>query len=283
MEARAAARPSGEDACAASAQGHNRSSAVRRWAHKYSAVSQQSGGSAFTALVAAVTGTDLPGTDFPRPTRCRRRAALDAWAASCPMPTCPRRTCPRRTCLPSARQRPTRGLRLQCCCRRYRVTRYRAAAARRGTGRLWAGHSPRVERCAPTAAGRSREVGIGQVRGGHDADHASSAGAPTAAGQSREVGIGQVGVRHGRYQGTECRTVRLLRHRAVFMRPSPDGAGAIMSLCARRAGVLAGRACRRTGLLAGEAARASLARGRTHPPGTRYGPGVLRTRGTTSA
>jgi hypothetical protein len=33
------------------------------------------------------------------------------------------------------------------------------------------------------------------------------------------------------------------------MRPSPDGAGAIMSLCARRAGVLAGRACCRTGVL----------------------------------
>ncbi|MGK0484009.1 MAG: hypothetical protein ACJAQ3_003998, partial [Planctomycetota bacterium] len=47
------------------------------------------------------------------------------------------------------------------------------------------------------------------------------------------------------------------------------------SLCARRAGVLAGRACCRTGLLAGGAARASLAPGRTHPTGTRYGPGVL--------
>ncbi|MFT5734232.1 MAG: hypothetical protein ACI8WY_002913, partial [Planctomycetota bacterium] len=44
---------------------------------------------------------------------------------------------------------------------------------------------------------------------------------------------------------------------------------------ARRAGVLAGRACCRTGLLAGGAARASLAPGRTHPTGTRYGPGVL--------
>ncbi|MFT6830629.1 MAG: hypothetical protein ACJAZN_000783, partial [Planctomycetota bacterium] len=42
---------------------------------------------------------------------------------------------------------------------------------------------------------------------------------------------------------------------------------------------LAGRACCRTGLLAGGAARASLAPGRTSPTGTRYGPGVLRTRG----
>ncbi|MFT6108628.1 MAG: hypothetical protein ACJA2W_001540 [Planctomycetota bacterium] len=78
-EARAAARPSGEDACAASAQRHNRSSAVRRWAHKYSAVSQQSHGSAFSALVALVTGNDLASTEFLVPTCCRRRAALDAW------------------------------------------------------------------------------------------------------------------------------------------------------------------------------------------------------------
>ncbi|MFT6832338.1 MAG: hypothetical protein ACJAZN_002510, partial [Planctomycetota bacterium] len=74
-EARAAARPSGEDACAASAQRHNRSSAVRRWAHEYSAVSQPSGGSAFRALVAVVTGTDLSGTELPVPTCCRRRAS----------------------------------------------------------------------------------------------------------------------------------------------------------------------------------------------------------------
>ncbi|MFT7169303.1 MAG: hypothetical protein ACI80K_002441, partial [Paracoccaceae bacterium] len=74
-EACAAARPSGEDACAASAQRHNRSSAVRRWAHKYSAVSQQSHGSAFSALVAAVTDTNLADTDFPRLTCCRRRAS----------------------------------------------------------------------------------------------------------------------------------------------------------------------------------------------------------------
>ncbi|MFT5734868.1 MAG: hypothetical protein ACI8WY_003552, partial [Planctomycetota bacterium] len=36
------------------------------------------------------------------------------------------------------------------------------------------------------------------------------------------------------------------------------------------------------GLLAGGAARASLAPGRTSPTGTRYGPGVLRTRGAAS-
>ncbi|MFT6830887.1 MAG: hypothetical protein ACJAZN_001044, partial [Planctomycetota bacterium] len=132
---------------------------------------------------------------------------------------------------------------------------------------------------APTAAGLYREIGTGRVSVGRDTAHASSAGAPTAAGRHREVGTGQVGTRHDCYQGTECRTVRLLRHRAVFMRPSPDGAGAIMSLCARRAGVLAGRACCRTGLLAGGAARASLAPSRTSPTGTRYGPGVLRTRG----
>ncbi|MGK0483824.1 MAG: hypothetical protein ACJAQ3_003810 [Planctomycetota bacterium] len=119
-------------------------------------------------------------------------------------------------------------------------------------GRCRSGRRPRVERCAPTAAGRYREFGSGHAGSGRDC-----------------------------YQGTECRTVRWLRHRAVFMRPSPDGAGAIMSLCARRAGVLAGRACCRTGLLAGGAARAGP-RARPHEllRSTRCGPGVLRTRGT---
>ncbi|MFT5735547.1 MAG: hypothetical protein ACI8WY_004234, partial [Planctomycetota bacterium] len=33
----------------------------------------------------------------------------------------------------------------------------------------------------------------------------------------REVGTEQVDTRHDCYQGTECRTARSLRHRAVFM------------------------------------------------------------------
>ncbi|MFT6110420.1 MAG: hypothetical protein ACJA2W_003346 [Planctomycetota bacterium] len=130
--------------------------------------------------------------------------------------------------------------------------------------------SPSPTAHASSAARRRQQVGTGQGRyraRPRRSRHRPRVGrcAPTAAGRYREVGSGQVGTRHGCYQGSECRTVRWLRHRAVFMRPSPDGAGAIMSLCARRAGVLAGRACRRTGLLAGGAARASLARAARAP------------------
>jgi hypothetical protein len=143
-------------------------------------------------------------------------------------------------------------------------------------GRCRSGRRPRVERCAPTAASRYLAAQYRSLQRPR-----VERCAPTAAGRYREFGSGHAGSGRDCYQGTECRTVRWLRHRAVFMRPSPDGAGAIMSLCARRAGVLAGRACCRTGLLAGGAARAGP-RARPHEllRSTRCGPCVLRTRGT---
>ncbi|MGK0483141.1 MAG: hypothetical protein ACJAQ3_003123 [Planctomycetota bacterium] len=178
QHARPAARPSGSTPVR---RGRLRALHPRqRMGQKHCAVSQRSGGSAFSALVAVSTATDVPATVLS----------------------------------------PAGGKRDSPSCR--------------------SGHSPRVERFAPTAAGRYRKVGSGQV-----------------------------GRRHDCYQGSECRTVRWLRQRAVFMRPSPDGAGAIMSLCARRAGVLAGRACCRTGLLAGGAARAWPRAGCTEPFGHR--------------
>ncbi|MGK0483823.1 MAG: hypothetical protein ACJAQ3_003809, partial [Planctomycetota bacterium] len=152
------------------------------------------------------------------------------WSQSCPVSSC---------AVPNSRYRPaavgakrsTRGRRLDAAVLGHAGGQPRA-------GRCRSGHRPRVERFAPTAAGRWREVSTGPVGTGRGTAHASGAGAPTASGRYREVGSGHAGSGRDCYQGSECRTVRWLRHRAVFMRPSPDGAGAIMSLCARRAGVL---------------------------------------------
>ncbi|MFT5735482.1 MAG: hypothetical protein ACI8WY_004169, partial [Planctomycetota bacterium] len=148
---------------------------------------------------------------------------------------------------------------------RYRPDRYRPAL------------SPRVERYAPTAAGHYRPCRYRPDRYLPALSPRVERCAPTAAGRHREVGTGQVSPRHDRYQGSECRTARWLRHRAVFMRPSPDGAGAIMSTAlAAQASSPDGRAAAQASSPEGPRGRASRGpHGALRAP--RCDPGVLRT------